>query len=53
VKVPPVLPGRVLKPWYWVVAVPVSADGESGYLDMPIQTMPPSWQAAQPVVIPA
>ena len=48
-----VLPGRVLKPVYCVVAIPVSALGEIGYFDMDIHELPPSWQALQPVVTPA
>ena len=47
------LPGRSWKPVYWVVAMPVSAVGAIGYLSIPSQLFPPSWQALQLVVTPA
>src|SRR5260221_10218090 len=51
--VPAVAPGRVLKPTYWVVALPVSAVGAIGYWLTPIHSVPLSWQVVQPLVTPA
>src|SRR5260221_9605338 len=51
--VPAVVPGRVLNPTYWVVALPVSAVGAIGYWLTPIQTEPVSWQLEHPLETPA
>jgi hypothetical protein len=51
-KVPATAPGRVWKPVYWVVLLPVTVEGTSGYWDIDIHAYPPSWQEVQPEVTP-
>jgi hypothetical protein len=48
-----VVPGRVWKPMYCVLELPVSVVGEIGYLLTLIHTSPLSWQLEQPLVMPA
>ena len=46
-----VISGRAWKPMYCVLELPVSAAGTSGYLFMSAQTLPPSWQLEQLVLV--